>query len=250
MIPAAAEFLLINNNNTRTKFALATRRELREHRVMLSRDVTERSVRELLAGWDYERVVLASVVPTNVPALLSAQDGLPVLELSPRLELGVMLDFPDPSRIGADRLANAVAVAERGIDGPVVVVDFGTAVTFDIIDARPAYIGGVIAPGLDAMRCYLHERTALLPEIEIMRPPSAIGKSTVHAMQSGAYHGYRGLVLEILKRIEEEMGESAKTIATGGYAALIADGLPEIHSVEPHLTLHGLLRVANLNFPT
>jgi type III pantothenate kinase len=250
MTSAAAEFLLVNNNNTRTKFALASRTGLIDHRVMLSREVNEASVRDLLAGWDYERVVLASVVPANVPALVAAQDGRLLVELSHRIELGVIVDFPDPSRIGADRLANAVAVAERRIGEPVVVVDFGTAVTFDIIDARPAYLGGVIAPGLDAMRHYLHERTALLPEIEIERPPSAIGKSTVHAMQSGAYHGYRGLVLEILRRIEEEMGGPAKTIATGGYAALIADGLPEIHSVEPHLTLHGLLRVANLNFPT
>jgi len=250
MTSATAEFLLVNNNNTRTKFALATRSEILDHRVMLSREVTETSVRELLAGWDYERVVLASVVPANVPALVAAHDGKPLLELSHRLELGVIVDFPDPSRIGADRLANAVAVAERRFGEPVVVVDFGTAVTFDIIDARPAYIGGVIAPGLDAMRVYLHERTALLPKIEIARPPSAIGKSTVHAMQSGAYHGYRGLVLEILRRIEEEMGAPAKTIATGGYAAFIADDLPEIHAVEPYLTLHGLLRVANLNFPT
>ena len=147
------------------------------------------------------------------------------------------------------RPPNAAACAARRPDGPVIVVDFGTPVTFDIIDARPAYIGGVIAPGLDAMRHYLHERTALLPEIEIARPPSAIGKSTVHAMQSGAYHGYRGLVLEILARIHEEMGGPAKTIATGGYAALIADGLPAIGSVEPHLTMQGLLRVAELNFP-
>jgi type III pantothenate kinase len=203
----------------------------------------------LLGDWEYEKVVLASVVPANVPALVEAQAGRPLVELSHRIELGIAIDFPDPSKIGADRLANAVAVAARRPDGPVIVVDFGTAVTFDIIDARPAYIGGVIAPGLDAMRHYLHERTALLPEIEIARPPSAIGKSTVHAMQSGAYHGYRGLVLEILARIHEEMGGPAKTIATGGYAALIADGLPAIGSVEPHLTMQGLLRVAELNFP-
>jgi type III pantothenate kinase len=188
-------------------------------------------------------------VPANVPALIKAQAGRPLVELSHRIELGIAIDFPDPSKIGADRLANAVAVAARRPDGPVIVVDFGTAVTFDIIDARPAYIGGVIAPGLDAMRHYLHERTALLPEIEIARPPSVIGKSTVHAMQSGAYHGYRGLVLEILARIHEEMDGPAKTIATGGYAALIADGLPAIGSVEPHLTMQGLLRVAELNFP-
>lgn len=244
------EFLLVNNNNTRTKFALASRDELLDHRAIPSRDVSATAVRGLLSGWNYGRVVLASVVPANVPDLIASQSGLPLVELSHRIELGVEVDFPDPSKIGADRLANAVAVTEHPSDRPIVVVDFGTAVTFDIVDARPAYIGGVIAPGLDAMRHYLHERTALLPEIEIARPPSAIGRSTVHAMQSGAYHGYRGLVLEILARIAEELGTPPKTIATGGYAALIAHDLPAIESVDPHLTLRGLLRVANLNFPT
>lgn len=249
MSPRHAEFLLVNNNNTRTKFALASREDLLEHRAMPSREITAAAVRELISAWSYERAVLASVVPANVPELVTALEGKPRVEVSHRIELGVALDFPDPSKIGADRLANAVAVAERRPAGPVVVVDFGTAVTFDIIDARPAYLGGVIAPGLDAMRHYLHERTALLPEIEIARPPSAIGKTTEHAMQSGAYHGYRGLVLEILARITEELGEAPKTIATGGYAALLADGLPAIASVETHLTMQGLLRVANLNFP-
>ena len=250
MSRSQAEFLLVNNNNTRTKFALASRGTLLEHRAIPSREVTPDAVRTLLSDWDYERVVLASVVPANVPALVASQDGRHLVEVSHRIELGVLVDFPDPSKIGADRLANASAVAAQGGTEPVVVVDFGTAVTFDIIDDRPAYIGGVIAPGLDAMRHYLHERTALLPEIEINRPTSAIGKSTVHAMQSGAYHGYRGLVLEILSRIREEMGVSAKTIATGGYAALIADGLPAIEAVEPYLTMRGLLHVANLNFPS
>jgi type III pantothenate kinase len=129
-----------------------------------------------------------------------------------------------------------------------VVVDFGTAVTFDIVDSRPAYIGGVIAPGLDAMRHYLHQKTALLPKIDLERPETAVGRSTIHAMQSGAFHGYRGLTREILARVIEEMDCPAKVIATGGYAALIADGLPEIQSVEPSLTMQGLLRIARLNF--
>lgn len=244
----SAEYLLINNNNTRTKFALASRESLLDHRSLLSREVSCESVKALLEGWAYKQVVLASVVPDHVQALVDAQEGRPLVQVSHRISLGVEVDFPDPSRIGADRLANAAAIAARRPGHPVVVVDFGTAVTFDIIDARPAYIGGVIAPGLDAMRHYLHERTALLPVIEIARPASAIGKSTVHAMQSGAYHGYRGLVLEILARINEELGTTAKTIATGGYAALIADGLPAIESVEPQLTMQGLLLIAQLNF--
>lgn len=243
-----AEYLLINNNNTRTKFALASRGELLEHRSIASREVEEGSVRELTRDWLYEKVVLASVVPANVPALLASQKGKALIEISHRISLGVAVDFPDPSKIGADRLANAAAVACHGLDRPVVVVDFGTAVTFDIIDRRPAYIGGVIAPGLDAMRHYLHQKTALLPEIDLARPETAIGKTTVHAMQSGAFHGYRGLVKEILWQIEREMGERAKVIATGGYAGLIAGDLQEIEAVEPFLTMQGLLRVANLNF--
>jgi type III pantothenate kinase len=248
MSTSQADYLLINNNNTRTKFALASGNELLEHRSIASRDVTAAAVTALIADWQYDQVVLASVVPANVPDLLASQAGKKVVELSHRIPLGVAVDFPDPSKIGADRLANAVAVAQRRFDVPVIVVDFGTAVTFDIIDRRPAYIGGVIAPGLDAMRHYLHQKTALLPEIDLARPDTAIGKTTIHAMQSGAFHGYRGLVKEILQQIESEMGEPAKVIATGGYAGLIAEGLPVITSVEPYLTMQGLLHVAHLNF--
>lgn len=248
MSTSTAAYLLINNNNTRTKFALASGNELLEHRCLPSRDVTVDSVAALLGDWRYQHVVLASVVPANVPALVASQSGRELIEISHRIPLGVAIDFPEPAKIGADRLANAVAVAQRRFDKPVIVVDFGTAVTFDIIDRRPAYIGGVIAPGLDAMRHYLHQKTALLPKIDLVRPGSAIGKTTVHAMQSGAFHGYRGLVKEILQQIESEMGESAKVIATGGYAGLIAEGLPVITSVEPYLTMQGLLHVAHLNF--
>lgn len=248
MAEQAAEFLLINNNNTRTKFVLADRSGLLDHRAILSEDVSVDSVKSLLKGWRYDQVAIASVVPRDQAALRESQEGTPVVEISPEIQLGIEIDFPDPSMIGADRLANAAAVADRCEGSPIVVVDFGTAVTFDIIDPRPAYVGGVIAPGLDAMRHYLHERTALLPEIDIVRPESAIGKSTEHAMQSGAFHGYRGLVREILTRIESELESPAKVIATGGYAALLADGFEEISSVEPYLTMEGLRRVAILNF--
>jgi len=244
----AAEFLLVNDNNTRTKFALASRDGLIEHRSMAAGEVEPERVASLLEGWEYERVLLASVVPAHVPVLETSQDGRPLARLTHRLDLGVAVDFPDPETVGADRLANAAAVAGRFPGEPVVVVDFGTAVTFDIVDDRPAYIGGVIAPGLDAMRHYLHQRTALLPEIEIVRPASAIGKTTEHAMQSGAYHGYRGLVRQILGEIAAEMECRPKVIATGGYAALIADGLPEVDEVDPALTMEGLLAVAKHTF--
>ncbi len=248
----AAEFLLINNNNTRTKFALAGRStdEIGDIRFIESKDVTVSSVDELLKGWSWERAVLASVVPKNVPALMESRMGKETVQVSSDIELGIAVDFADPSAIGADRLANASAVAERAKgQQPVIVVDFGTAVTFDIIDTRPAYVGGVIAPGLDAMSNYLHSRTALLPLIDLKRPGSAIGKTTEQAMLSGAFHGYRGLVKEIIEQIEKQLQQSAKVIATGGYADLISNELPEIHSVESRLTMEGLQKIAVLNFP-
>jgi len=171
-----------------------------------------------------------------------------VLWLDSKLNLGVGIDYPKPRSIGADRLANAVAAAEL-YGFPAVVVDFGTAVTFDVISERRAYIGGVIAPGLEAMTDFLYQRTALLPRISLKEPRRAVGKSTVEAMLSGALFGYRGLVREILARIKAEQFAQKKVcvIATGGYAHLIAAGLPEIGVIRPHLTLEGLRIVANLN---
>jgi type III pantothenate kinase len=157
------------------------------------------------------------------------------------------IDYPLPSQIGADRLANAAGVLSRhGV--PAVIIDFGTAVTFDVISAAPAYCGGVIAPGLGAMSGYLSRKTALLPEIVLEEPASAIGKSTVHAMQVGAVFGYRGLVREILARICAELPGKPKIIATGGDAALIARGLAEIDAVDPDITLDGLRQVATRVF--
>ena len=153
------------------------------------------------------------------------------------------IDYPEPAQIGADRLANSAGVLSRhGV--PAIIIDFGTAVTFDVISAEPAYCGGVIAPGLEAMSGYLSRKTALLPEIELSEPASAIGKSTVHAMQAGAVFGYRGLVREIIGRICAELPGQPKIVATGGDAALIARGVPEIATVDPDLTLDGLRQVA------
>ena len=132
---------------------------------------------------------------------------------------------------------------------PAIVVDLGTAVTFDIVSGRRAYIGGVIAPGLEAMTNFLYQRTALLPKLSLKEPRRAIGKSTIQAMLSGAVFGYRGLVREILSQIRTEQFPRKKVyvVATGGYARLIAGRLPEIGVVHPNLTLEGLRIVANLN---
>ena len=132
---------------------------------------------------------------------------------------------------------------------PAIVVDFGTAVTFDVVSAVGNYVGGVIAPGLEAMTSFLYQRTALLPKLTLREPASAIGKTTRGAMMSGAIYGYRGLVREIIARIRAESFPRAKVrvVATGGYAHLIARRLPEIEAVHPGLTLEGLRLVANRN---
>src|SRR5256886_17374658 len=150
--------------------------------------------------------------------------------------------------MGAVRLANAVAVSAL-YGCPAIVVDFGTAVTFDIVSAQRKYIGGVIARGLESMTNFLYQRTALLPKLSLREPRSALGKSTIEAMRSGAVIGYRGLVREIISRIKAERSRRQKVhvIATGGYADLIAKRLSEIDSVHPNLTLEGLRIVANLN---
>jgi len=129
------------------------------------------------------------------------------------------------------------------------VVDFGTAVTFDIVSDRGTYIGGVIAPGLEAMINFLYQRTALLPKLSLKEPRRTVGRSTIQAMLSGAVFGYRGLVREILARIRAEQfpGKKVHIVATGGYAQLIARELPEIDAVHPHLTLEGLRVITNLN---
>ena len=128
--------------------------------------------------------------------------------------------YPKPQTIGPDRLANAVA-ARVHFGAPVVVVDFGTAVTFDVVDRAGNYVGGIIAPGLAAMTGYLHEKTALLPRIEIREPRGIVGKSTEQAMLVGAVHGYRGLIKELIARFKSHLKTRAlPVVATGGYASL------------------------------
>ena len=204
---ASAEYLLINNNNSRTKFALADRDQLSHFRAITTQGLGQGELTKVLDGWQFGKVVMASVVPDSAAFLRQAVTdmGTPLLEIDHRAPLGVAVEFPRPESIGADRLANAAAVVKIYDAAPAVVVDFGTAVTFDIISSNRAYVGGVIAPGLDAMTDYLHDRTALLPKIDLQEPRTAIGRSTVDAMMSGAVHGYRGLVRGILSEVIAEL---------------------------------------------
>jgi type III pantothenate kinase len=186
---------------------------------------------------------LCSVVPQATPLAIRAAErtwDLSCLVLTPKTLSGVGIDYPRPKSIGPDRLANAAAVACH-FGAPAVVVDFGTAVTFDVVDRKRNYIGGIIAPGLAAMTEYLHEKTALLPRIKIRDTDAVVGRNTREAMLVGAVHGYRGLIRELIGELKRELNASRlPVVATGSYASLIAAKMPEITAVDPLLTLEGL----------
>ena len=242
------DYLLVDISNSYTKLAFASATRISAPVRIATSKLSSSVAAEFLRKQKVRKVVVSSVVPKRNPAISKAAGELEVLWLDSTLKLGLGIDYPKPKSIGADRLANAAAVT--GLYGfPAIVVDFGTAVTFDIVSDRCTYIGGVIAPGLEAMTNFLYQRTALLPKLSLKEPRRAIGKSTIEAMLSGAVFGYRGLVREILGRIRAEQFPRKKLyiVATGGYAQLIAVRLPEIGVVRPHLTLEGLRIVANLN---
>jgi type III pantothenate kinase len=247
-----AAYLLINNNNSRTKFALSDPESLREERAVIATpSLDPEALASITAGWAFDAVILASVVPRTADLIRRTWPDRPFLEVSHRLQLGVTLDLPDPSTLGADRLANIAAMADQG---PCIVVDFGTAVTFNVVASQRRFWGGMIAPGLNALTDYLHERTALLPKIEIDPTladlPPAIGKSTRGAMLAGAVYGFRGMIKEILTALEFEINggtQHVQTVATGGYAELISSQIPAIDAVLPDLTLDGMRIIANLN---
>jgi type III pantothenate kinase len=242
-----ADYLLIDVGNGRTKLALGSREIILEQREAPTPTLSVDSLRAVLQGWDFGRVVVSSVVPKATETLRRFFPER-LLVLKHDTPLGIGIRYPEPQTIGADRLANAVALAQL-YGAPGVVIDFGTAVTFDIVDADSCYAGGVIAPGLRLMTDYLHERTALLPQVELREPEAAIGKSTVGAILAGAAIGYRGMVRGILQALRGELGnpEKLRVVGTGGDAAWIAGGLPEIEIVDADLTLHGLRLVGNLH---
>jgi type III pantothenate kinase len=237
--------------NSATKLAWRRGRETLHVADLATAATAGMAARVVEGGPPFDRAVIASVVPGVTPVWEGLLGGK-LLVFRHDLELGIRIDYPDPASIGADRLANAVGAEERH-GAPVVVIDFGTAVTFDIVGPEAAYEGGVIAPGLGVFTDYLHERTALLPRIELTEPPSAIGRSTADAMRVGAVIGYRGLISGILEAVTRELRAGRKSmrrpvvVATGGHAGLIAAGLPAIRSVEPDLTLHGLQLVGERN---
>lgn len=244
-----SDYLLIDVSNSYTKIAVASKQRVSTPVRIATGELSSSVVAAFLRRRRVRKVVVSSVVPEKDSAISkAAHNKAEVLLLDWKMNLGVAIDYPKPQSIGADRLANAAAVAEL-YGYPAIVVDFGTAVTFDVVSERRAYVGGVIAPGLEAMTNFLYQRTALLPRLLLKRPKRAVGRSTIEAMRSGAVFGYRGLVREILGQIRAEQFPRRKVVvvATGGYARLIAEGLPDIDAVDQRLTLEGLRIVANLN---
>ncbi len=192
--------------------------------------------------------VTASIVASVVPALsepigsaLRRAFGHRALVVGPGIKTGMPILYENPREVGADRIVNAIAAYEKVTDGQgCIVVDFGTATTFDCVSNKGEYLGGVIAPGMQISAEALFSRAAKLPRAEISKPPRAIGRNTVHSMQSGIVFGYVGLVDGLVVRLKSELGYPCRVIATGGLAGLIAPESSTIEENDPDLTLEGL----------
>lgn len=191
---------------------------------------------------DIEGVAVCSVVPSTTYAIDKACRRYldrDVRVLDPRQHLGLPVKVDSAAELGADRVVNCIAALTRHAP-PFLIVDFGTATTFDCVDATGAYVGGAIAPGLQISADALFSRTSRLPRVEVQKPPAAVGRNTVHAMQSGLFWGYVGLVDGLARRCKEELGPNARCIATGGLSNLVGRACVEIDEVDEHLTLEGL----------
>lgn len=194
-----------------------------------------------------------AIVSSVVPPLNSAFDwmieryfGLRALFVEPGVKTGIAIHVDNPQEVGADRIVNCVAAFERW-GGPSIIVDFGTATTFDVVTANAEYAGGVIAPGLAISAEALFARASRLPRVDIRRPPTVIGTNTVVNMQSGLYFGYLGLVDGILTRMKRELPGVKKVVATGGLASLLAPDSEFIEEVAEDLTLEGLKLIYDRN---
>ena len=193
--------------------------------------------------------ILCSVVPPLVGVfeeMCRRYLKVSPLVIEAGVKTGVRISMDNPKEVGADRIVNAVA-AHQLYGGAVIVIDLGTATTFDAVSEEGDYLGGAIAPGIAIATEALFARTAVLPRVELSHPKRAIGRNTVAAMQSGIVFGYAGLIEGIVTRIQQELGGKAKVVATGGYAQLLAGETPVIEEVNPDLTLIGLRLIYEMN---
>lgn len=198
---------------------------------------------------DIRDIALCSVVPpltTIFEELSQRYFHISPLVVGTGVKTGVRIRMDNPREVGADRIVNAAA-AHHLYDGPIIITDLGTATTFDTVSGEGDYLGGAIAPGIETATEALFMQAAMLPRVELIRPKQAIGTNTITAIQSGLIFGYVGLVEGIIARIQKELGEKAKVVATGGYAELIAKETAVIEVVNPDLTLVGLRLIYLMN---
>lgn len=244
--------LVIDIGNTNTVIGVFVGETLSAHYRIMTRP--ERTVDEYgvlllsllresgIAPDTIEGIAIASVVPPLTPVFADvarARFHREPLLIEPGVKTGMPILYENPHEVGADRIVNGVAAFAR-FGGPAIVIDFGTATTFDVITAKGEYLGGVIAPGLGISAEALFARAARLPRVDTKRPSRVIGRTTVTSMQSGLFYGYAGLVEGIVRRIRTELGEPSRVIATGGLAQTFASEMPFVDAFEPELTLHGL----------
>lgn len=196
-----------------------------------------------------EGAIVGSVVPPlngAIAAMIAKYFGIEPMFVEPGVKTGIAIHVDNPQEVGADRIINCVAAHEM-FGGPTVIVDFGTATTFDLVTKDAKYVGGVIAPGLNISAEALFARAARLPRVDIRRPEHVIGTNTIVNMQSGIYFGYLGLVDGILARIKEEVPDVQRVIATGGLASLFIEDSEHIDEIDSDLTLKGLKLIYERN---
>lgn len=244
------KLLLIDNSNTRTKFLISHDGVIEDSpAVLLTADLSCESVRSLLVDKEYECVYVSSVVPSARPIFERSFD-CPVHFINHYSSQKMQFDYPGVATLGADRVANALGAVALGAV-PCVVIDAGTAVTFDVVverDGVPTYIGGAIAPGLAAFTGYLHHKTAQLPSVPMVADVPVIGRNTVGAIQSGAFYGFCGMVQGLISKIAAEMSVTPRILLAGGDAVLLHNALDVDTELAPNLTFRGLAAVAGERF--
>ena len=246
--------LAVDVGNTQTVLGLYEAGELAEDwRVATDRTRTGDELTVLLGGLLDPDSVDGICLSTTVPSIHREWQGLakrwahaPLLVVGPGVKTGIPIRYDDPREVGPDRIVNAVAARER-YGAPAIVVDFGTSTNFDVVSAEGEYMGGVLAPGIEISMDALFARAARLMRIDFTEPPTVIGKTTVHSLQSGLVYGFAGQVDRIVEEIRSELGSEAPTVATGGLAELVVPHTKTIERIDADLTLEGLRLVWALN---
>lgn len=244
--------LAVDIGNTNIVFGLYDANKLRTHwriRTERNRTVDEYWVlanefillNDITTG-TIDDIVISCVVPPLIPVfeeLSRKYFRTEPLIVGPGIKTGIPILYKNPAEVGADRIVNAVAGLEK-YGGPLIIVDFGTAITFDVVSKKGEYLGGAIFPGLQISMEALYKSTAKLSPVDLVKPEHVIGKSTMESIQAGTIYGFVGMIENIVEKMQAELGQTAKVIGTGGLLKVIADQVPTIQTIDPFLTLEGL----------